>query len=140
MIRAYTPSDLDAVTDAWYAASLLAHSFLPAEFFVAERAALRDEWMPVAEAYVYGAGDDVVGFVALVGDEIGGLFVHPDHQRRGVGRALLDHVRSLRPSLEVDVFAENEIGRRFYAEYGFEHVGTSVEPTTGHTQFRLRLA
>jgi putative acetyltransferase len=139
VIRSYTTDDLDQVLDAWYEASIVAHSFLPDDFFVTERAELADRWLPAAETYVYEQDAEVVGFLSLVGNEVGGLFVHPDHQRRGIGRALVDHARSLRPNLELDVFAENEIGRRFYAAYGFELVSTHVDPLIGHLQHRLRL-
>ncbi|MFE5335659.1 GNAT family N-acetyltransferase [Isoptericola sp. NPDC056573] len=56
-------------------------------------------WIPEL-AFVAGAGDDVVGHVvctrARVGDDpalvLGPLSVHPDHQARGVGSALVHTV------------------------------------------------
>jgi putative acetyltransferase len=139
VIREYADGDLEAVLDAWYEASLVAHSFLPPDFFVAERRELADRWLPASETYVAERDDRVVGFLSLVGDEVGGLFVHPDHQRQGVGRALVDHARSLRGTLELDVFEENEIGRRFYAAYGFEPVAAHTDAHTGRHQLRLRV-
>lgn len=140
MIREYADEDLDDVLDAWYEASIVAHSFLPDEFFLAERALLAEQWLPSSETYVAEIDGRVVGFLSLAADdEIGGLFVHPDHQGRGVGRALVDHVRASRPTLELDVFEENVAGRAFYAAYGFEFVSARPDPTTGHTSHRLRL-
>ena len=139
MIRRYADSDLDEVLDAWYEASIVAHSFLPPEFFVTERQLLAERWLPSAETYVDERDGRVVGFISLVGDEVGGLFVHPEHQGHGVGRALLDHARSSRSSLELEVFEENAIGRRFYAAYGFEPIGSRLDEETGHTQLRLHL-
>jgi putative acetyltransferase len=139
VIRTFADADLEQVLDVWYEASIVAHSFLPAEFFVAERRALADRWLPAADTFVYEVDGRVGGFASLVDDELGGLFVHPDHQRRGIGRALVDHARSLRTTLEVDVFAENEDGVRFYLAYGFEPVGTDLDPLTGHQRRRLRL-
>ncbi|MDX2381091.1 MAG: GNAT family N-acetyltransferase [Acidimicrobiia bacterium] len=141
-IRPYDAPDVEELIDAWYEASLVAHSFLPAEFFVAERDLLRTEWLPVAETYVFEQDGRVVGFIALVGDEVGGIFVRPDHQGEGIGSALMDHAVALRETLELDVFEENAIGRRFYDGYGygFEFISVSHEPTTGRVQHRLRLA
>lgn len=139
MIRDYAEADVDEVLDAWYEASVIAHSFLPAEFFAAERAQIAEDWLPLARTFVYEVDHHVVGFVSLIDSVVGGLFVHPDHQGQGIGRALLDHARSLRPSLELDVFEENVIGRRFYAAYGFVVVRTHTDPQTAHTQHRLRL-
>ncbi|NNE13282.1 MAG: GNAT family N-acetyltransferase [Ilumatobacter sp.] len=138
-IRAYRASDLDAVLDVWHAASVIAHSFLPEDFFETERVTIAEQWLPMAEVVVAADDDSVLGFLALVGDEVGAIFVHPGHQGRGAGRALMDHARALRGTLELEVFERNAIGRRFYADYGFEPVGESVESRTGERQLRLRL-
>ena len=95
-------------------------------------------FMPQAETYVFEQDGRVVGFVALVGDEVGGIFVHPSSQGSGVGRALMDHAVALRGNLELDVFEKNEVGRRFYDAYGFYPVGSSVHEPTGERQLRLR--
>ena len=140
MIRAFDDADLHDIVEAWYRASLVAHSFLTSEFFETEREQIATQWMPSAETYVYEVDDHIVGFVALVGNDVGAIFVHPDHQRHGIGHALMDHATTLRPSLELEVFEENMIGRSFYAAYGFEFVSARPEETTGHTVHRLRLS
>jgi putative acetyltransferase len=139
MIRPYTAGDLDELLEAWYRASLIAHSFLTEEFFVEERQQIAEQWLPMAETMVYEFGGRVVGFVALIGNEVGAIFVHPECQGRGIGRALMDWARASRPFLELDVFEANVIGRRFYERYGFEEVGRHVDGPLGQTQLRLRL-
>jgi putative acetyltransferase len=140
MIRRYVDGDLDAVLGVWYRASLLAHSFLPEEFFERERREIAERWMPVAETTVAETdGGRVVGFVSLIGNEVGAIFVDPDEQGRGVGRALMDAARTARPFLELDVFEANTIGRRFYDAYGFELVDRHVNVAIGHPELRLRL-
>ena len=81
----------------------------------------------------------VVGFLALIGNEVGAIFVDPDEQGSGIGRMLMDAASSSRPFLELNVFEANEIGRRFYEAYGFEVVGRHVGEATGHPELRLRL-
>lgn len=139
-IRDYADWDLEELLDVWYRASLGAHAFLPEEFFAAERRAIVEQWLPMAETLVYESDGVVVGFLALIGNEVGAIFVDPDHQGRGVGRALMDHARSTRPFLELSVFEANHLGRRFYEKYGFEHVATQTNAATGETELRLRLA
>lgn len=123
----------------WERASLLAHPFLPRDFLTAERDRIADVHLPATETWVREAGGRVVGFISLLGDEIGGLFVLPDFARRGIGRALVDHARSMRSTLEVEVFAENAIGRTFYAGYGFVPIGAGVHEETGFEVLRLEL-
>ena len=138
MIRRYTAADLDQVLDAWYAASLDAHPFLDDAFFDAERELIADEFLPASETWVYESDGLVVGFVSLLGNEVGGIFVAPAHQNAGMGRALLDHAATSRPHLELEVFEANAIGRRFYDAYGFRAVTDGLHDATGHPVVRLR--
>ena len=139
MIRPYRPDDLEDVHDVWEQASRVAHSFLEDDFFENERVEIERQWLPMAETVVYDVAGKVVGFVSLIGDEVGAIFVLPDHQGRGIGTALMDRARASRPFLELDVFEANAIGRRFYDAYGFEFVRRHVHEPTGQPQLRLRL-
>jgi putative acetyltransferase len=139
VIRAYTDDDLSGVLDAWNRASLEAHPFLSEDFFDTEREAISNEWLPASETSVFEIGGHVVGFVSMVGNEVGGIFVAPRYQKRGVGRALMDHAAATRPYLELEVFRANTIGRGFYEAYGFRVVGEGLDDTTGLPVLRLRL-
>ena len=140
MIRPYRNSDLEALLGVWYRASLIAHSFLPADFFEVEKREIAETWLPAAETTVYETDGRVVGFLALIGNEVGAIFVDPDQQGRGVGRSLMDHARDSRPFLELSVFEANTSGRGFYERYGFEYVGRGINEATGHPELRLRLS
>jgi putative acetyltransferase len=139
MIRAYRSSDCTAVLDVWAAASAVAHAFLPKEHLAAERRDIAELHLPAAQSWVWVAGEHVVGFIAMVGNEIGGLFVDPAHHGRGIGRALVDHVRKSHDELEVEVFKENALGRAFYAAYGFVEDHEGVHSATGFKVLRLSL-
>lgn len=138
-IRKYTSLDCEAVIDVWFAASLLATPFLSKNFLENEREMLRTVWLKEADTWVYEEDGQVAGFLSLIGNEVGGIFVHPDVQGRGVGTTLMDHARSLCDELHLDVFEENAIGRRFYERYGFEVEYTHVHEPSGHMQMRLHL-
>jgi putative acetyltransferase len=140
MIREYRAADLEPVLDVWHRASVLAHSFLPKDFFAAERKLLAERWLPSSETTVYVSDQEVVGFLSMIGNEVGGLFVDPDYQRRGIGWALMDGARTSRPFLELSVFAENHSGLAFYTAYGFEIVGRQINQETGYPELRLRLS
>jgi putative acetyltransferase len=137
MIREYEQADCDGVIEAWLAASVIATPFLSDEFMSGERVNIRTKWLPMAETWVYEDDGDVAGFIALIGNEVGAIFVHPDFQGRGIGRALMDHAASLRDELFLDVFEENAVGRRFYDRYGFQFVDQHLHDDTGHMQCRL---
>ena len=140
MIRKYEPTDLDAVMAAWESASAVAHPFLPEEFATQMRRDIPEVYLPNAETWVWEIGGQVVGFIALVGNEIGGLFLDAQHHRKGIGGALVDHARGLHGELEVEVFAANDIGRMFYLKRGFELMHTDMHEATGLEVLRLKLA
>ena len=81
-------------------------------------------WLvPETELWVAEEDDRVVGFIAFTDDVLGWIYVHPDKQNRGVGSALLDLAKGLRPhGFELWVFQQNEGARRFYERHGFECV------------------
>ena len=137
MIRKYRESHYEALIEVWFAASQVATPFLSDEFLAEERDKIRKIYPPKAETWVFETEDTVAGFIALIGNEIGAIFVHPKLQGRGIGRALMDHTAGLRDSLYLDVFKENAVGRRFYDRYGFRFEHEHVHEQTGHLQMRL---
>jgi putative acetyltransferase len=139
MIRLYRDDDLDRLIEVWYQASLLAHPFLSERFLNRERELIAGVYLPVAETYVYEKDGVLVGFIALMGDEVGAIFVDPALHGRGIGRALMDYARDLRTRLELDVFKENHIGRRFYARYGFKLVEEHKHGPSSQWLMRLAL-
>lgn len=138
MIRKFREDDLEPVLELWYETSLVAHWFLTAEFLQAERTKIRDVFLPQSDTWVYELNGAVVGFLSLMGNEVGGLFIRPSAQRQGIGKALMDKAASLHPVLELDVFEKNGVGRPFYTKYGFIQVGNQRHATTGEMLLRLR--
>lgn len=138
MIRKYQDADLNAVLDAWYSASLVGHPFLTEAFFAEERQMMATQYLPNAETWVYEENGQTVAFISMLENEVGGLFVHADYHRRGLGRALLDHVKQTRAFLTLEVFEENLVGRRFYEKYGFKKIGQGVNDATGQVVYKLQ--
>lgn len=139
MIRKYDPHDLRELLSVWYDAAKLAHPFWTAEKLDRERRDISEKFLPMAETWVFEDEEQVVGFIALLDNEVGGIFVSPRRQGRGIGRALMDHARASRDHLELEVFQANKIGRAFYDAYGFQSVGERRDEETGLGVLRLRL-
>lgn len=78
------------------------------------------------------------GFIALMGNEVGAIFLQPAHHGKGAGKALMDKAQELHATLEV--FKENSIGCKFYSRYGFEHLEEKLHEPTGRPLLRLRYA
>jgi ribosomal protein S18 acetylase RimI-like enzyme len=76
----------------------------------------------------FGAVGTPVGTESGSDREVRRLYVHPDCQRRGIGKRLMDaafghpELRSAR-DVYLDVWERNEGALRFYKRYGFEVIG-----------------
>ncbi|MEW4488628.1 GNAT family N-acetyltransferase [Thalassoglobus sp. JC818] len=137
-IRKYEKRDVAAILKTWESATRLAHPFLEEDFLAQERRNIPELYLPNAETWVAEVDGEVVGFIALIANEIGGLFVEPSHYGRGIGRALVDKAHSENETLEVEVFSKNSIGRRFYTRYGFVKMEEKIHQPTGQNVLRLK--
>jgi putative acetyltransferase len=137
-VRQYESRDLDGILSAWENASNLAHPFLEKEFLVQERKNIPEVYLPIADTWVVDIDNAVVGFIALIGNEVGAIFLQPECHGQGAGKALMDKARDLRGELEVEVFANNPIGRKFYAQYGFVLLQEKLHEQTGQQVLRLK--
>ena len=116
-------SDLDRCMAIWRAAAEVGHPFLDAETLDADAVVVRNSYMPAAEITVAERAGTVVGFIALLGDLVGGLFVVPSAHRSGAGRALISDALLRKGRLEVEVYAANAGARAFYSACGFVETG-----------------
>jgi len=137
MIREYQPHDADTVVSIWRAATALAHPFLDKDFVEREAEALRNVYLSFAETSVCEVNGEVVGFVALVENEVAGLFLRPSFHAQGLGRAMVDLAFQRKGPLRVEVFEKNTIGRRFYQAYGFRGSEKYLHEASGETVLKL---
>lgn len=139
MIRSYRQQDLEAILEVWEQSSKIAHSFLNEIFFIQERQAIKEQYLPTAQTFVYEQKGEVCGFISLIDNLVGGFFVKPSLQGQGIGQALMNYAVQLQGQLEVEVFELNSIGRNFYQKYGFTVIEKSIHPETGFILIRMSL-
>ena len=107
-------------------------------FIAEQRKNVADIYIPNTDTWVAEIEGDVQGFIALMGNEIGAIFLQPDFHGKGIGKTLMDKAQALQGDLEVEVFKANAIGRRFYDSYGFELLEESFHEPTAQPLLRLR--
>ncbi len=139
MIRKYLTVDSDAVVNLWLKASQLAHPFLTPEFLAEEMENTRNVYLPHPQILTWVAlvDNQVAGFVSLMGNEIGGLFVDPKFHKQKLGYALTNKAVETCGSAKLEVFKENKIGRQFYQRYGFVETHRSIFERTGDEVLHL---
>ncbi len=131
-IRLMEPSEIEATARMWQDSQRAAytwfrddqrHPFDAALEFFRESICTRCEVWVAVESFL------VIGLLALEGDSIDHLFVHPDRWERGVGSRLLDHAKVLHPEgLELVTLQRNARARRFYETRGFETTKFGISP------------
>lgn len=99
MIRKQQEKDIDEIINIWYKASGLAHPFLKTDFVEQEKKDLRDVYLPNAATWLYEDNHSVVGFISMLGNEIGGDYLY------------------CRITLQRNW--NKPFGRAFYEKYGF---------------------
>ena len=124
--------------EIWEAAALIAHPFLSDEFHEMVKKAMKDMYLPNSDTWVYEESGNIIGFIAMLNNEIGGLFVAPNQQSKGIGTSLVNHMNQFHDTLEVEVFKKNNIGKPFYEKYGFKLIKEYVMEETNEKVLRLK--
>jgi len=134
IIREYLPQDFDAVTILWRISrekSLPDFQRAKGHFFYEDRDYFRTHIVQENQVWVADVDGMPVGFMALRGDFVDQLYIRPENQGLGIGKAFLDFARERSPehvylyTLQVNVTA-----RAFYEKNGFvaEKFGVSPPP------------
>ena len=147
-IRLMEVADLDAVAKIWLDVNRQAHDFIPAAYWEENFAAVK-EMLPSAEVYVWeeksGAGNpgsqiedskaELQGFIGLNGEDIEGIFVRDEARSRGIGKSLMDFVKSTGEHLRLHVYEKNIRALSFYRREGFAILEEGVDEATGEREF-----
>lgn len=130
-IRPYAPADRDLLLAIWHAASRAGHPFFPAAQLREQARLVRDIYLPEAENWVAVRGGAPAGFIGLIDNFVGGLFVAPALHGQGIGRMLVDHAAALKGMLELEVYAANPGAHAFYRRLGFAEIGRRPRDDNG---------
>jgi len=84
---------------------------------------------------VYEVDGTIAGLAGLDMNEVRLLYVDPERQRRGIGRALLEHLEKMvPPALFSDIFLYSTPGAAsFYSACGYQSLGDHIFDLDGHS-------
>lgn len=116
----------------WEQSVRASHDFLSEQDIQALVPIVRDQALPGLEVWVLRDGTSApIGFMGLDGDKLEALFIAPGSLRQGCGKLLLEHARTLKGPLQVDVNAQNPRAVAFYLSNGFVVAGRSPTDAQG---------
>ena len=135
MLRPFEDKDLDQVMDIWLTGNLQAHPFVEESYWRGQADRVR-ELMGQAQLLVWEEAGRVTGFLGLWGEHIEGIFVSPEHQGRGIGKALLQAAKERCPSLTLNVYQNNPRAAAFYRRVA-QYAGLEEEQVLSDALFKL---
>lgn len=135
MIRKFKPEDLDKVMNIWLTINIQAHDFISKDYWI-NHFEMVQEILPTAEVYVYEEGE-LKGFIGVTDGYIAGLFVLATEQSKGIGKQLLDFVKTQYNQLILAVYEKNIRAICFYQKQDFVMTHTSVEAATNEVELHM---
>jgi putative acetyltransferase len=143
-IRRATPGERDRLFEIWLRSVRATHTFVSAADIQSFTPLVRDYLASSAtEFWVWCGADGVArGFMGMAGSTIESLFLAPEFQRQGGGCRLVEHARTRRGELTVEVNEQNTAAVAFYEACGFVVERRSALDETGrpYPVLHLRLA
>lgn len=135
MIRPFKPKDLNEVMNIWLHTNTQAHNFISKDYWI-NHFEMVQEILPTAEVYVYEEGE-IKGFIGITDGYIAGLFVLANEQSKGLGKQLLDFLKTKYDKLILTVYEKNIRATRFYQKQDFVITHTSIEAATNEVELHM---
>lgn len=133
MIREWHSKDFTPLLRLWLESTTYAHPFITPAYWQESEMLVREVYLPSARTWVWEEDDKLYGFVSVMDAQyIGALFVCPDALRKGIGSALLDHVKQRFDTLSLEVYQKNERAVKFYHAQGFRIEDSAWQEETQH--------
>lgn len=136
MIRVLEEKDFDIVAKIWLETNIKAHDFIASNYWKEHYEMVKDMFLQ-AEVYVYEIEKEIMGFIGLDKEYIEGIFVLDQYQKRGIGKALLNHVKAKKEHLSLNVYHKNLNAIQFYQREGFCVQYEDVDKNTGEKEYRM---
>lgn len=137
MIRKYEISDKKQVMQLWLYTNLQAHDFIDEAYWKVNYNSVA-EMLDTAEIYVMEFNHQIKGFVGLMNDMILGLFVDVNSQSMGIGKQLLDYVKTQKLRLQLCVYKKNQRALNFYLRENFIIESEQLDEATGEIEYLMK--
>ena len=139
MIRLFCEKDLAVVMQIWLETNIKTHNFISKSYWIDNFENVK-KILPQAEVYVYvnDITKQIEGFIGITGNFIAGLFVKEGAQAKGIGKQLLDYVKSVKSNLKLNVYKKNARAIEFYQREQFVVQSENIDDNTGEKElFRV---
>lgn len=134
MIRTLQKADINSVADIWLDTNIKAHNFIPSQYWKDNFETVKT-MLSQADVYVYENSNKIEGFIGLNENYIAGIFVRNEAQSTGIGKQLLDFVKSIKQQLHLSVYQKNTQAVKFYQRENFHIQCENTDKNTNEKEY-----
>lgn len=134
MIRHLKETDIDIVAKIWLDTNIKSHDFISKKYWESNFNMVKNLFLQ-SEIYVYEDKQTIQAFVGIENDYIEGIFVSNEFQSQGIGKLLLDFVKSKKVNLYLNVYQKNIRAVNFYQREGFKIQRENLDKNTGEKEY-----
>jgi len=137
IIRQLNKKDVDRVLDIWYNSSVDTYTFISKDHWDLIKDKVRSKFLE-SKIYVYEEDSIIKGFILIEDGYIDELYVDKKYRSNGIGKQLLNYVKSDYEELTLNIFQKNVDGIRFYQNNGFIVVEENTEDSTNEKGYFMK--
>ncbi|WP_204201090.1 GNAT family N-acetyltransferase [Mammaliicoccus sciuri] len=128
---------IEKISDIWLNSNLDSHDFIKREYWIDNLDKVKKMFSD-STIYVYYVDNQIVGFAGLYEQYIAGLFITDNYRNKGIGRFLLERLKSDYNGLNLHVYEKNERAIRFYTKHQFEIRSKEFEAETQEYEYFMK--
>ena len=137
MIRKSNQNDINRIAEIWLDTNIKVHNFIPKDYWKNYSEKIKEMFLN-AEIYVYqDEKNEIQGFIGMNHSYIEGIFVWKEERSKGIGKQLLDFVKSIKPELTLNVYQKNERAIKFYERENFRIEKEELDENTGEEEYLM---
>lgn len=128
---------IEKISNIWLNSNLDAHDFIKREYWIGNLDKVKKMFSD-STIYVYYADNQIVGFAGLYEQYIAGIFITDNYRNKGIGKLLLERLKSDYNGLSLHVYEKNEGAIRFYTKNQFEIQSKEFEAETQEYEYLMK--
>lgn len=126
------------VMDLWLRTTTKDNSFVEPDFWQTHYDLIKKQYINGNDIFAYMEDDKILAFVCVSDDNrIAGLFVDPAYQNIGIGKKLIDFLKSEYSLLHIEIYAKNRKALSFSAKSGFLIDGAKRHPYNNEVMYTM---
>lgn len=135
MIRKMQQTELEAVSKIWLEGNLEAHNFINPSYWINHLPAVEEQFKE-ADIFVF-VDEQVEGFAGMSGNYLAGIFVAKSSRDHGIGKQLVNFLKTRYDELTLDVYDKNIRAKEFYEHNDFQIDFETTDPDNDEKEYRM---